>query len=431
MTTVASTLLTVPVTDRDHIQGPARAVITLVEYGDYACPFCNEARSVVRRLQAELRDQLRHAFRNFPMPASSSRPHRAAEAAEAAGAQNKFWEMHALLYDRQLALSDKHLKAYATQVGLDMERFNRDMLLQTFGLRVREDALGAIQSGVKTTPTFFINGSPYLGPYTFETMLSRMEEVIHKRSTSDRNTALPGSLRGHLTSTLPPVADSTIAQVNNNDREKEFSMASETEQSKATSPTHEEEDRSSPGGGMIRKSQEGGLATRRRSVLAGFPFTPQEMLSMNPFSLLGRMTQEFDRILQPFLSEGEAANIAWVPRVEIAQKDGEYQILAELPGLSPNEVRVEVDDEAIILQGERQIQREANEGGVRRSERQFGMFYRRIPLPEGADTAKASAKFRDGILEITMPAPTRPTERRQIQVEADSKAPSDTAQHAA
>jgi protein-disulfide isomerase len=177
MMTVASILLTVPVSGRDHIRGSDHAVVTLVEYGDYACPHCNEARSVVKRLQAALGDRLRYAFRNFPMPTLQPKPHRAAEAAEAAGAQNKFWEMHDLLYDRQTALSDKHLKLYGTQVGLDMERFNRDMMLQTFALRVREDTLGASQSGVNTTPTFFINDSRYLGPCDFGTMLSRMEEV--------------------------------------------------------------------------------------------------------------------------------------------------------------------------------------------------------------------------------------------------------------
>jgi HSP20 family protein len=159
--------------------------------------------------------------------------------------------------------------------------------------------------------------------------------------------------------------------------------------------------------------------------------TPQEMLRMSPFSLLGRITEEFDRILQPFLSESETANIAWIPTVEVSQHDGKYHILAELPGLSPNEVRVEVDEDAVILQGERQVEREANEGGIRRSERQFGMFYRRIPLPEGADPEQAKAKFHDGILEITMPAPTKQAERRQIQVEADSKPSSDASKHAA
>jgi HSP20 family protein len=208
-------------------------------------------------------------------------------------------------------------------------------------------------------------------------------------------------------------------------------MATETKQSTATPPTSKEEDRSSQETGLIRKSQESGMAKRQRSGVFGLPLTPQEMLRLSPFSLLGRMTEEFDRIFQPFLSESDTANIAWIPTVEVSQHDGRYHILAELPGLSPNEVRVEVDDDAVILQGERQVEREANEGGIRRSERQFGMFYRRIPLPEGADPEQAKAKFHDGILEITMPAPNKQTERRQIQVEADSKPSSDASKHAA
>jgi HSP20 family protein len=208
-------------------------------------------------------------------------------------------------------------------------------------------------------------------------------------------------------------------------------MATEKEQSTATPPTSKEEDRSSQGTGLIRKSQEGAIAKRQRSSAFGLPLSPQEMLRMSPFSLLGRITEEFDRMLQPFLPENETANIAWIPTVEISQLDGTYHILAELPGLSPNEVRVEVDDDAVILQGERQVEREANEGGIRRSERQFGMFYRRIPLPEGANPEQAKAKFHDGILEITMPAPNKQTERRQIQVEGDSKPSSDTSKHAA
>ena len=208
-------------------------------------------------------------------------------------------------------------------------------------------------------------------------------------------------------------------------------MATEKEQSTTTPPSSKQEDRSSQGTGLIRRSQEGSMAKPHRSGLFGLPLTPQEMLRMSPFSLLGRITEEFDRILQPFLSESETANIAWIPTVEISQVDGKYHILAELPGLSPNEVRVEVDDDAVILQGERQVEREANEGGIRRSERQFGMFYRRIPLPEGADPEQAKAKFHDGILEVTMPVPNKQTERRQIQVEADSKPSSDASKHAA
>jgi HSP20 family protein len=153
---------------------------------------------------------------------------------------------------------------------------------------------------------------------------------------------------------------------------------------------------------------------------------------MTPFSLFRRMTEEFDRVLQPFLSEDEAgASIAWTPTVEISERDGKYRILAELPGLSPDEVRVEVENDALILQGERQVEQEATEGGIRRSERQFGFFYRRIPLPEGADPEQAKAKFHDGILEITLPVPDRQAKRRQIQIEADSKPSADQTKQAA
>jgi HSP20 family protein len=156
------------------------------------------------------------------------------------------------------------------------------------------------------------------------------------------------------------------------------------------------------------------------------------MLRMTPFSLFRRMTEEFDRALQPFLSEAEAgATIAWTPTVEISEQDGKYRILAELPGLSPDDVRVEVEDDALVLQGERQVEREGTEGGMRRSERQFGFFYRRIPLPEGANPEQAKAKFHDGILEITIPAPDRQAKRRQIQIEADSKSSSNETKQAA
>jgi protein-disulfide isomerase len=176
MMTVASAQLTTPVTNRDHIRGLGSAAVTLVGYGDYACPRCNEARFVVKQLRAALGDRLRYVFRNFPMSTLYSSPHHAAEAAEAAGAQNKFWEMHDFLYDHQLALSNKHLRVYATQVGLDMERFNLDMMLHMHAVRVHEDILSAGQSGVGTIPAFFINDRRYVGPCDFETVLSHMEE---------------------------------------------------------------------------------------------------------------------------------------------------------------------------------------------------------------------------------------------------------------
>src|ERR1700760_2237017 len=157
MTTTFPVQFTSAIVSRDHVRGPESAVVTLLEYGDYTCPRCNEARFIVRRLEAVLRDRMRFVFRNYPMSSLEVQSKRAAEAAETSGAQNKFWEMHDLLFNQQHALSDKHFRVYATQCGLDMERFNRDMALHTFDSRVREDILSGDQSGVSDTPTFFIN----------------------------------------------------------------------------------------------------------------------------------------------------------------------------------------------------------------------------------------------------------------------------------
>lgn len=170
--------LTPSISSRDHVRGPASAMVTLLEYGDYKCARCNEARLVVRRLEADLGDQMRFAFRNYPLSSLDVHSRHAAEAAEASGAQNKFWEMHELLFNQQHALSDKHLRVYATQCGLDMERFNRDMASHTFDVRVREDILSGDQNGVSDTPTFFINDHRHPGPYDYDTLLSAVKEFL-------------------------------------------------------------------------------------------------------------------------------------------------------------------------------------------------------------------------------------------------------------
>ena len=154
-------------------------------------------------------------------------------------------------------------------------------------------------------------------------------------------------------------------------------MANENEQSTPTQATSKEEERSSQRAGLVKSSGDDATARGRRSGLIGLPLSPFEMLRMTPFSLFRRMTDEFDRALQPFVSADEAgATIAWTPTVEISEQDGKYRILAELPGLSPDDVRVEVEDDALVLQGERQVEHEGTEGGIRQSERQFRFFYR-------------------------------------------------------
>src|SRR5712691_8170588 len=154
-----SAKLTPLVSQRDHQQGPETAPVTLVEYGDYECPYGREAYPIVKEIQRRLGDRMRFVFRNFPLTQSHPHAEHAAEAAEAAGAQGKFWEMHDSLFEHQQALDDHHLVAYAAELQLDLPRFERGLTEHRFAPRVREDFLIGVRSGVNGTPTFFINGS--------------------------------------------------------------------------------------------------------------------------------------------------------------------------------------------------------------------------------------------------------------------------------
>ena len=127
MTTADGARLTQPVSERDHVQGPPTAPVTLVEYGDYECPYCGAAYPIVKEVKRRLGDRLRFVFRNFPLGNMHPHAEHAAEAAEAAAAQGKFWEMHDELYEHQRALDDAQLEGYAGAVGLDVERFDREM----------------------------------------------------------------------------------------------------------------------------------------------------------------------------------------------------------------------------------------------------------------------------------------------------------------
>lgn len=164
-----------PVSERDHIQGPGTAAVTLVEYGDYECPFCGQAYPIVKEIQRRLGDQLRFVFRNFPLTQSHPHAEHAAEAAEAAGAQDRFWEMHDYLFEHQRALDDAHLLEYAAALNLDQARFKHDLTTHTFADRVREDFRSGVRSGVNGTPTFFINGTRHDDSYDLETLLAAIE----------------------------------------------------------------------------------------------------------------------------------------------------------------------------------------------------------------------------------------------------------------
>jgi protein-disulfide isomerase len=170
--------LTVPVSDdRDHIQGPADAQATLVEYGDYECPYCGAAYPIVKEVQDRMGDTLRFVFRNFPISTSHPYAEQAAEAAEAGAAQGRFWEMHDLLFENQKRLHDKDLRGYAEQLGLDVERFESELAEHIHAPRVREDFMGGVRSGVNGTPTFYVNGARHDDSYELETLLAALERA--------------------------------------------------------------------------------------------------------------------------------------------------------------------------------------------------------------------------------------------------------------
>lgn len=169
--------LTSAISDRDHAQGPADAHLTLVMYGDFECPYTRKARPVLHRLRRELDERLRYAFRNFPLTQIHPHAQHASEAAEAAASQGKFWEMYDVLFENQRHLEDADLVSYADQVGLELARFERETAGHVHARRINEDVQGGLESGVGGTPTFFINGLRYDGPYDLETLRAAIEEA--------------------------------------------------------------------------------------------------------------------------------------------------------------------------------------------------------------------------------------------------------------
>jgi protein-disulfide isomerase len=161
MTMTQGKHLMVPVSERDHSQGPATADVTLVQYGDYECPYTRQSTNVVRAIQQELGDQLRFVYRNFPLTEIHPHALHAALAAEAAAEQGKFWQMHDYIFHHQHTLEDSDLEQFVQAVGLEMQQFTRDMAEQSALTRIEEDVEGGERSGVQGTPTFFINGVLY------------------------------------------------------------------------------------------------------------------------------------------------------------------------------------------------------------------------------------------------------------------------------
>ncbi|HWV99409.1 MAG TPA: DsbA family protein [Candidatus Acidoferrum sp.] len=177
-----SAALTPPVSERDHAQGRADALVTLVEYGDYQCPYCGAAYPVVKRVQKTLGKKLRFVFRNFPLTQAHPYAMVAAEAAEAAALQRKFWEMHDFIYENQDDLEPDLLPAWAEQLGLNVEEFGSAIRKGEISKRIKEDRMSGIRSGVNGTPCFFINGTRYDGTADFEPLRASLEQQLNQRS---------------------------------------------------------------------------------------------------------------------------------------------------------------------------------------------------------------------------------------------------------
>lgn len=163
------TLLVSP--DRDHIRGPLTAPVTLVEYGDYECPHCAAAFPVTKSLHAALGNRLCFVYRHFPLATLHPHATAAAEVAEAAGAEGRFWEMHGLLFANQHRLEPPDLLRYAAALSLDPARVAADLSDGVYADKVRKDFASGVQSGVRGTPTFFINGRRHDGSWAYDDLL--------------------------------------------------------------------------------------------------------------------------------------------------------------------------------------------------------------------------------------------------------------------
>jgi formate-nitrite transporter family protein len=161
MSQTDSIMLAVPVNESDHVRGPTNAPVTVVNYGDYQCPGCQSTHRSTEKMARELLDRVRLVHRHFPLVKNHPRALRAAEAAEAAAAQGKFWEMHRLLYLRPDKLGDRDLRRYGKEVALELERFDREMASGIYADQILKDFHYSLNHGITGTPTTFINGVRY------------------------------------------------------------------------------------------------------------------------------------------------------------------------------------------------------------------------------------------------------------------------------
>jgi len=169
--------LSAPISDQDHQQGMANAPITFVEYGDYQCPFCRLAYPIILQLQKELDNQLNFVFRHFPLKKAHPQAFEAAQAAEAAAQQNKFNEMHRLLYRSPQDLTSELFLSLAQQLGLDLEKFKQDMHNPATIQKIEQDFQSGIRSGVNGTPCFYINSVRYDEDPSYDSLLNALKQA--------------------------------------------------------------------------------------------------------------------------------------------------------------------------------------------------------------------------------------------------------------
>jgi HSP20 family protein len=185
---------------------------------------------------------------------------------------------------------------------------------------------------------------------------------------------------------------------------------------------------SQQGGGAntqeMQRQQGGGrgLSRSRDFDPLGWPVSTGEFFS-NPFAVMRRMSEEMDRAFAQFYGQqggGRGGQSGWLPAIDVSERDNQLHVHAELPGLKPEDVKVEVTDDALVIRGERKYEHEHHIGKAYRSERRYGEFYREIPLPEGVNGEQARAQFRNGVLEVTIPVPQATSSRREIPISTES-----------
>jgi protein-disulfide isomerase len=167
--------LATPINEKDHCRGKGDALVTVVEYGDFECPHCGAAYPVIKEVQKREGDKMRFVFRNFPLAQSHPHATHAAYAAEAAGKQEKFWEMHDMIFENQNALEDEDLISYAKVLSLNVGQFRKDMASEKIIKKVKDDFMDGVRSGVNGTPTLFINGIRFDGPSEVDVIIKAIE----------------------------------------------------------------------------------------------------------------------------------------------------------------------------------------------------------------------------------------------------------------